>query len=130
MFLKDSLNIYRNHSMLDIRCLSCRNRKHLLTECPLLFYKPKRKVIVNNYHAEIEKAYKEAQKNLTRMDHRFQVLKNLKDLQSISLEYQKQMHQTELNRILGQSFDSDQSLSLSHNFESFLFNDTMVHRDD
>lgn len=55
MFLKDSLNIYRNHTLLDIRCLSCRNRKHLLNECPLLFYKPKKKVIYSNYHAEIEK---------------------------------------------------------------------------
>ena len=44
--IRDNINIYENYKELFLKCLVCNTTEHVLHQCPNLFYRPKKEILV------------------------------------------------------------------------------------
>ncbi|EAR83839.3 cation channel family protein, putative (macronuclear) [Tetrahymena thermophila SB210] len=65
--LKDKLNNYQDYSSSGIFCYSCKSSDHVISDCPIFFYKPNKQRVVNQYL----KVYDQAKKQIERSCQRF-----------------------------------------------------------
>ena len=47
--IRDKLKIYEDNTCLKMKCFSCNKTSHFVSNCPLLQYIPKRKLILDDF---------------------------------------------------------------------------------
>ncbi|EAS04960.2 cation channel family protein (macronuclear) [Tetrahymena thermophila SB210] len=116
---KDKINLYHNYQHVKLFCYSCKSSQHLISDCPLFFYKPNEERVVNKYIKE-QNYIKKSIRNKT--SQRFNSLAIFNSLKQDIQDFRDQ-NESEINSMY-QSQSTINECSL-HNFD---INEGLLHQ--